>query len=39
MAARPRAALWLRRGLTLTGALLITVVGSLFFANAWSRLH
>lgn len=39
MAARPRIALWLRRGLTLTGALLITVVGSLFFANAWSRLH
>lgn len=37
--ARPRAALWLRRGLTFTGALLITVVGSLFFANAWSRLH
>jgi ABC-type nickel/cobalt efflux system permease component RcnA len=39
MAARPRAALWIRRGLTLTGALLITVVGSLFFANAWGRLH
>jgi nickel/cobalt transporter (NicO) family protein len=37
--ARPRAALWLRRGLTFTGALLITVVGSLFFASAWSRLH
>jgi nickel/cobalt transporter (NicO) family protein len=36
---RPRAALWLRRGLTFTGALLITVVGSLFFASAWSRLH
>jgi ABC-type nickel/cobalt efflux system permease component RcnA len=39
MAARPRAALWLRRGLTLSGALLITAVGSLFLANAWSRLH
>ncbi len=39
MAARPRAALWVRRGLTLTGALLITVVGSLFFASAWGRLH
>jgi ABC-type nickel/cobalt efflux system permease component RcnA len=39
MAARPRAALWLRRVLTLTGALLVTAVGSLFFANAWSRLH
>jgi ABC-type nickel/cobalt efflux system permease component RcnA len=39
LAARPRAALWLRRGLTVTGALLITVVGSLFFASAWSRLH
>jgi ABC-type nickel/cobalt efflux system permease component RcnA len=39
MAARPRAALWIKRGLTLTGALLITVVGSLFFASAWSRLH
>jgi nickel/cobalt transporter (NicO) family protein len=39
MASRPRAALWIKRGLTLTGALLITVVGSLFFASAWSRLH
>jgi nickel/cobalt exporter len=39
MAARPRLALWLRRGLTVTGALLITAVGSLFFASAWSRLH
>jgi nickel/cobalt exporter len=39
MAARPRAALWVRRGLTLTGAMLITVVGSLFFASAWGRLH
>lgn len=39
LAARPRAALWVRRGLTLTGALLITVVGSLFFASAWGRLH
>jgi ABC-type nickel/cobalt efflux system permease component RcnA len=38
-AARPRAALWLRRGLTLAGAVLIAVVGSFFFANAWSRLH
>jgi nickel/cobalt exporter len=39
MAARPRVALWIKRGLTLTGALLITVVGSLFFASAWGRLH
>jgi ABC-type nickel/cobalt efflux system permease component RcnA len=39
MAARPRASLWIKRGLTLTGALLITVVGSLFFASAWGRLH
>ena len=37
--ARPQAALWLRRGLAFAGALLITVVGSLFFASAWSRLR
>jgi ABC-type nickel/cobalt efflux system permease component RcnA len=35
---RPRAAAWIGRALAVTGASLLTVVGSLFFMSAWTRL-
>jgi ABC-type nickel/cobalt efflux system permease component RcnA len=38
LASRPRAAHWIGRSLTVTGAVIITVVGILFFSSAWSRL-
>lgn len=38
-AGRPGALRWVRRGLSVTGALLITVVGCLLAAEAWTRLR
>jgi ABC-type nickel/cobalt efflux system permease component RcnA len=38
VARRPAAARWLATGLSLTGAVLIITIGSLFLASAWSRL-
>jgi nickel/cobalt exporter len=38
-AGRPGALDWVRRGLSVTGALLITVVGCLLAADAWTRLR
>lgn len=38
-AGRPGALGWVRRGLSVTGALLITVVGCLLAADAWTRLR
>lgn len=38
-AGRPGTLRWVRRGLSVTGALLITVVGCLLAAEAWSRLR
>jgi ABC-type nickel/cobalt efflux system permease component RcnA len=35
---RPRAGAWLRRALTVTGAMALTLIGSLLFAGAWTRL-
>ena len=36
--ARPRAAGWASRALAVAGGSLITLVGALFLAGAWSRL-
>ena len=38
MRSHPRAASWVGRALAVTGASLLTVVGSLFFVSAWTRL-
>ncbi|HEY5725207.1 MAG TPA: hypothetical protein VIX40_04570, partial [Methylomirabilota bacterium] len=38
-AVRPRALRWVRRGLSVTGSLLITVFGCLLAADAWTRLR
>jgi nickel/cobalt exporter len=38
-AVRPHALRWVRRGLSVTGSLLITVFGCLLAADAWTRLR
>jgi ABC-type nickel/cobalt efflux system permease component RcnA len=35
---RPRVVQFVRRGLAMTGSILVIVIGGLFFANAWTRL-
>jgi ABC-type nickel/cobalt efflux system permease component RcnA len=35
---RPRLVAFVRRGLAMTGAGLVIVIGGLFFASAWTRL-